>query len=168
MELKNKITIISPLSILIIFLMSINIVSSDLRENDVRLENIRIKIKTDPRKEYPIEMKLNFQSFYGNFLIFYDYSGEPVYLKYRENQSDRTYDDKVNFLRSGITYHVKGGAIGSITRAPLKYDSNIKKIIDEYSEKKTKKIEKNTRELVPVIIGIFESAVSVEIDNIEF
>ena len=151
-----------------IFYFIINaFVFADLEEEDARLEEIRKKIKEGAQKELLIEMKLNFQNFHGNFIVFYDYLGEPIYLKYRENKWDRKNDNKTAYLQKGITYIVKATVKGTIQKAPEKDESNLNKIMEKYNKKNIEN-KKEIREFIPVLLGTFGSAQNFEIENIEF
>ncbi len=54
-----------------------------------------------------LEIRLRFQQTEGDFVIFYDRTGEPIRLRYRSDFSDRSRDKEIAKLAQGMLYRVQ-------------------------------------------------------------
>jgi hypothetical protein len=85
----------------LIFLASSSFIHAYLSPSDLTLE----KASAAP---VPAEtLYLKFQSRDADFLVFYDFEGSTLYLRYRLDRWDYDNDDLVASLRQGITYAIR-------------------------------------------------------------
>ncbi|MDH5717088.1 MAG: hypothetical protein OEZ22_05565 [Spirochaetia bacterium] len=140
---------------------------ADLKENDTRLKSIRKKITEGKSNNSIFEIKLNFEKYYGNFLVFYDYRGESIYLKYRENEWDKKNETLVSSLTESASYRVKFKVNGTLSSIPEKYFNDLNKLIsDEKSKEIEKKETRKIREPINILVGEFILLKNAEMDDL--
>ena len=95
-----------------------------LRESDRRIDT-RIKENTE------IFVKLNFEKKFGNFLVFYDFTGVSYYLKFKIDRWDYKPEKIAKKLVRGNTYKVKFIYLGTSDLIPEKWLINLPKYLSE-------------------------------------
>lgn len=138
-----------------------------LDADDPRLESLPEAVREANTITMPAEkktMKLIFQNRYGNFIVFYDYSGRPLYLQYRIDRWDYRNDDVVKHLRRGLPYRIQFDYIGETVEAPKHDTKNIKQFFDENKDAP----ERLIRQVDRVHIGVFLILRQAVSDDIRF
>ncbi len=109
--------------LLITFLLSLVSLSvyAELLEADKNLNSL-----TTIKERGRLLRKLKYQGKHGNFLVFYDYAGDVMYLQYRIDKYDLTHQRTVSFLQRGATYIVQFEFFGAALRKPAGDIMNVK------------------------------------------
>lgn len=91
--------------IILSFTALFSLTAGQLTENDKRLHELKGQKKNLPDEEKEV-MKLTYRGPHGNFLVFYDFAGETIYLQYRRDKWDYRNDHLLKELVSGETYYI--------------------------------------------------------------
>jgi len=137
------------LSLLILFfLLLANNIFAQLQEEDKRLKELVITRNTSNKSIQKI--KLYFQNYHGIYLVFYDYKGEVLYLKYKDSKWEKT--KWCSFFKQGITYQIQFHFKNKSKYVPRKYN-----YYQKYKKKKLI-VNEDTKKINDLYIGRFISA----------
>ena len=117
-----------------------------LKEQDLQIK----KELTSANINQPIDMNLYYQGIEDNYVIFYDFKRDSLYLQYRIDRWDYDQDHIVQKLTIGLLYQVKFTYLGEVNEAPKsmlylleqrKQAENKKKASEKANDKKNRKIK---------------------------
>ena len=96
-------------NLFIFFLFSLSVFSDEKFQFDISKKEKRIREYKSEAKElyiqFPEELKLFFKTYQGDYIVFYDRSGDEVLYRYRRNKFDNV---KLTGLFQGQSYRIKG------------------------------------------------------------
>ena len=120
--MKFSLRIILPF-LLLIFVLNTHILWAELlSEGDPQL-----KKKLDSQNiNQKMGMNLYYQGNKGNYLIFYDFKRDAIYLQYRIDQWDYNRKDIVQELNRGLLYHVEFYYLREVDAIPKNLFNSLK------------------------------------------
>lgn len=116
-------------------------------EEKIKQENAKNENKQTPDKVEQLRVKLNFQKRSKNYLLFYDFSGTPVYVRFMRHRWDFENEELEKYFVRGNTYFITLQNPETIEIAPKvaslkgqEFDTNeVAETIDNRSIRKTRK-----------------------------
>jgi len=152
------------ITLLVLSLMQMNIIYSFLSEDDTPIKSLNAIEKKPGQNNQAL--KLIFQKKHGNFLIFYDFFGETLYLQFRRDKWDYSKDEIIHWLKHGETYLVTFELWGSL---PFQPDQNETKILNKIQSKKNNNSnDRYIREEKQIFIGNFVQFESVVLQDLRY
>jgi hypothetical protein len=77
---------------------------SDISKKEKRIREYKAEAK-ELNIQFPEELKLFFKTYQGDYIVFYDWSGDEVLYRFRRNKFDHV---KLTGLFQGQSYRIKG------------------------------------------------------------
>ena len=117
-------------------------VSGKLYEQDgkvldkVKVQSAKVENGAPPANA-PIQIKLNFQRRSGNFLLFYDYAGTPVYVRFMKHRWDYENEPFARNFDRGQSYYVTLSETRAIASSPETFSREG----EEFARKTVEEIE---------------------------
>ena len=112
---------------IIVFAIILFPILAELKEEDPNLSSLK--------KEGEVAtLRLKFEKIHCNFMMFYDFYGDVVFLQYREDKWDYSFKKEVRLLRRGVTYYVDFSYLGTFISYPEPGENDIAKKLAEGSK----------------------------------
>ncbi len=139
--MKFSLRIILPF-ILLIFALNVHTLCAELLSEGAPQLKKKLNFQNIHHK---INMDLYYQGNEGNYLIFYDFKRDTLYLQYRIDQWDYNRKDIVQKLNRGLLYRVEFYYLGEVNAIP----KNLFKFLRDH-KKKSKNVSGYSKKILSV------------------